>query len=355
LWWELTRPTAPPAPVSPASHKAIWGPVLFVAGISVGAIVINLFAGIDLNQNGSYIFVELVNRLLYLCALLLGSLVVALRSLEKPQVDERAAPWILYGILVGVGVFLIHNLIEFSLFEPGALCLFGVLMGAALGMRLENRPVRKPGIPTAGIVGFFTACAGFVVIAVWIVVPVIRAEYAAHVGDDKLRIGDFKSASDEYVSAATILPLNADYAFRAGRALHLSVGPPVPLTDPGEIDRAVKLQRDILEWYSLATERDPAFLGAYHFLAIFGLQMDDPERMIANFEKVMDLNPNEVSLRLEYAHGLELLHRLPEAKRQYLLALHYNDLLDKAEPKRLSPEKEMDIRREINALPGNDE
>jgi len=65
------------------------------------------------------------------------------------------------------------------------------------------------------------------------------------------------------------------------------------------------------------------------------------------------LNPNEVSLRLEYAHGLELLHRLPEAKRQYLLALHYNDLLDKAEPKRLSPEKEMDIRREINALPGN--
>ena len=119
----------------------------------VAAIVINIFASIDFNQNGSWIFVELINRMLYLCALLLGSLVVALRSLEKPQVDERAAPWILYGILVGVGVFLIHNLIEFSMFEPGPLCLFGVLMGSALGIRLANRPVRTPGIRAGGDCG----------------------------------------------------------------------------------------------------------------------------------------------------------------------------------------------------------
>ena len=74
--------------------------------------------------------------------------------------------------------------------------------------------------------------------------------------------------------------------------------------------------------------------------------------MIADFEKVMELNPNEVSLRLEYAHGLEMLHLLPEAKRQFKLALHYNDLLDKAEPKRLSPERRGRSSREIDSLPG---
>ena len=75
--------------------------------------------------------------------------------------DERAAPWILYGILVGVGVFLVHNLIEFSMFEPGPLCLFGILVGSALGIRLPNRPVRTPGISPLAIAGLAAACAGW--------------------------------------------------------------------------------------------------------------------------------------------------------------------------------------------------
>ena len=51
----------------------------------------------------------------------------------------------------------------------------------------------------------------------WIAVPVIRAEAAAHSGDDNLRAGKYESASGDYVRAAHILPMNADYAFRAGR------------------------------------------------------------------------------------------------------------------------------------------
>ena len=63
------------------------------------------------------------------------------------------------------------------------------------------------------------------------------------------------------MSAATILPINADYAFRAGRALHMSVGPPVPLTDPEQIDLAVKLRSRFSVWYTLAIQEDPALFG----------------------------------------------------------------------------------------------
>jgi O-antigen ligase len=352
LWWEMTRPAAPPAqPVTP-SQTPQWGPVLFVAGIAGAAIVINIFASIDFNQTGSWVFVELINRMLYFCALLIGSLAVALRSLEKPRVDERAAPWILYGILVGVGVFLVHNLIEFSMFEAGPLCLFGVLVGSALGIRLPNRPVRTPGVSLMAIAGFAAACAGWLAAGWWIAVPLIHAEAAAHRGDDKLRAADYEGASGDYVRAALFLPINADYAFRAARALHISLGPAMPLTDPGQIDLAAKLRKRILIWYTVAIQEDPSFLGAYHLRGIFWLQLGEAEGMRADFEKVMELNPNEVSLRLEYAHGLEMLHLFSEAKRQFKLALSYNELLDKAEPKRLSAEQVGGIEKEMDSLPG---
>jgi O-antigen ligase len=350
LWWELTRPTAPPAPGMTESETPRWGPVLFVAGIAGAAIMINIFASIDFNQTGSWVFVELINRMLYFCALLIGSLVVALRSLEKPRLDERAAPWILYGILVGVGVFLVHNLIEFSMFEAGPLCLFGILVGAALGIRLPNRPVQTPRISLVAMVGLAGVCAGWLAAGWWIAVPLIRAEAAAHRGDDKLRAGDFEAASGDYVRASLILPINADYAFRAARALQISLGAAAPLTDPGQIGLAAKLRERILIWYTLAIQEDPSFLGAYHLRGIFWLQLGEPERMIADFEKVMELNPNEVSLRLEYAHGLEVLHLLPEAKRQFKLALSYNDLLDRNEPKRLSADQVAKIEKEMDSL-----
>jgi O-antigen ligase/tetratricopeptide (TPR) repeat protein len=352
VWWELTRPSVPPTtPPAAGARAPQWGPVLFVAGVCVAAIIINIFSSIDFNQSASWVFVELINRMLYLCALLIGSLAVALQSLEKPRIDERPAPWILYAILVGVGVFLIHNLIEFSLFEPGPLCLFGILIGASLGIRRPNPPVRTPGISPFAVPALAAMCAGCLAASYWIAGPLIEAESAAHRGDDRLRATDYEGASGQYVNAALLIPYNADYAFRAARALHLQVGPPQPLTNPAQIDLSIKLRNRILLWYGTAIQADPSFLGAYHLRAIYWLQLDEPAKMIADFDKVLELNPNEVSLRLEYARSLEMVHLFPEATHQLELALHYNELLDKAEPKRLPPDQVAEIQKEIAKFP----
>jgi O-antigen ligase len=351
LWWELTRPVTPPTIVSPIARKPQMGQVLFLATIAIGAVVLNALATVDFNQNGSFILLALFKELLYLCALVIGLMVVSLRSLEHPQVDQRAAPWVLYGILIGIGIFLIHNLIEFSMFEAGPMCLLGVLIGSALGARLGNRPVRVPGISKVAIAILAMAAVVWLAAAYWIAVPVGRAETAAHRGDEKLRAGDVQAASEEYGYAATILPFNADYAFRAGRALHLSIGPPALLSNPDQIDRAIRLRRQIESWYDIASDRDPVYLATYHLRGIFDLQLGDSRRMVEDFDELMDLNPNEVSLRLEYARGLEMLHLLPEAKKQYKLALKYDDQLDKAEPKRLSAAQRVDIEKEIAGLP----
>ena len=350
LWWELTRPASPPTIASPPSPSRKMGQVLFLLGVAAAAIIINIFSSIDFSQNANYLLVELINRLLYFCALVIGLLVVALRSLEKPQVDERAAPWVLYGILIGIGVFFIHNLIEFSMFEPGPLCLVGVLLGSALGIRMGNPPVRQPGISPLAIAGLAMTSVAWLAAANWVVIPIARAEAAAQLGDEKLRAGDFSAACDEYAYATTVLPYNADYPYRAARALQISIGPPVPLTDPGQIDRAIRLRGQIQTWYAIAIARDPTFLAAHHLRAIFALQMYDSKQMIADFDRVLQLNPNEASLRLEYAHDLELLHLLPQAREQFKLALTYNQLLDPDDPKRKDVD-EATIEKEITSLP----
>ncbi|MGA2441848.1 MAG: O-antigen ligase family protein, partial [Tepidisphaeraceae bacterium] len=84
LWWELTRPASPPTIASPPSPSRKMGQVLFLLGVAAAAIIINIFSSIDFSQNANYLLVELINRLLYFCALVIGLLVVALRSLEKP-------------------------------------------------------------------------------------------------------------------------------------------------------------------------------------------------------------------------------------------------------------------------------
>ncbi len=351
LWWELTRPVSPPATVQSSNQRPNYGETWFLAAIALAAIAISTAASLDFSQNTAYAAIELIKRLLYLCALLIGCLVVGLRTLEKPQVDQRPAPWILYGILVGVGVFLIHNLIEFSLFEPGTCCLFGILVGASLGIRLGNPPVRRPHISLLAVAALAVSCGIWLSALSWIAIPTSRAESAAELGDQQLRAGHFQGACDEYGYAFQIQPLNADYAYRAGRAMHFSIGPPVPLTDPNQLDHALRSKREIVTWYSIAISKYPALLAAYHLRAIFWLQMNDPEAMIADFDKVMELDPNEVSLRLEYARDLEMFHLLPQAREQFKLALAYDDQLDPAEPKRLGQQEVAAIQKEIESLP----
>jgi len=351
LWWELTRPSAPPAALAPVSKKSQIGQVLFLGATAIGGIALNAWATIDFNQKGSWIRYELLKEILYLCALVLGLIVVSLRTLEIPQVDQRAAPWILYGMLIGVGVFLIHNLIEFSMFEAGTTCLLGVLIGSALGVRLANPPVRVPGTSISSMVSLATAGAIWLVVAIWIAAPVAHAEAMAHDGDAKLRAGDVQQASNEYGYASLEVPTNADYALRAGRALHLGIGPQEPLTDPRQLDRAIRLRPQIETWYDLAIDKNPTLADAYDSRAIFALQMGDAKEMVQDYDQVMQLNPNEVSLRLDYAHALKLLDLLPEAKKQFKLALDFNDQLDKAELKRLTPQQQAEIQQEIDSLP----
>src|SRR5207302_4352909 len=114
-------------------EPAAPGVIKFVASVAAGGIVLSTVLAVDFTMGAPEL--DVMRRLLWLGAMIITSSLVALRSLHSQEPDARPAPWVVYALIVGVGVFLVHNLIDFSLFETGPMFLFALLTGSALGLR----------------------------------------------------------------------------------------------------------------------------------------------------------------------------------------------------------------------------
>jgi hypothetical protein len=343
MWWEFTRPITPidltalPAakkPNAPQSKSSIA--VAWILMIALVAMLLNIVLSVDFTQDASWVFLEFLKRTLWLCALAGGSLLAILRSIEKPAIDERPAPWVLYGLIVAVGVFLIHNLIEFSLFEPGTMCLFGLLAGAILGVR--HSPIAGPRRPSvAPLTALALSVTAIVAGLLGFIIPTALAEASARAGDELLRNSHFEDAEHAYQRAYDEMPINADYAFRAARALEYEGDIDLHSNAPSKVPPS--WEEEVRSLYSIASSRNPSDVRTYLSRAHFALQYRDTKEVISDFEKALELNPNEVSIRLQYADAMKALNRPEIEKRQLRLALDYNSRLDAEEPKRLSSEE----------------
>jgi O-antigen ligase/tetratricopeptide (TPR) repeat protein len=346
LWREMTRPITPPPPAARIGKTTSRAAVGILCGIAALSMAINIIAGMDFSQDPSFISLEIMKRCLYLCALAIGALLVGLRSLQDPRSDDRPAPWILYALLISLALFLLHNLIEFSLFEPGPLCLFAFLAGSALGVRQPVLPTRRSRAPAA--LALITVAALWITALIFLWLPVSQAESSAEAGDEALRTAHYDIAAADYSQAFTRLPLNADYAFRAGRALQIEADAMQAAGQQSKIPASLRLQ--IRAFYTTAISHDPSSISPHLRRAALALQVLDADQVIADFNRALELNPNEVSIRLDYAKALEQLRLPQQAAEQLQLALFFNHMLDPAEPKRLTPAQIQAIQKELSLL-----
>ncbi|HXE53812.1 MAG TPA: O-antigen ligase family protein, partial [Tepidisphaeraceae bacterium] len=204
LWWELTQNRA----AVEQRKSPVRGPratLILVVGIALAAMLVNVIASIDFTQSGSWVFIELFKRGIFLLALIVGICTVAIRSTERQELDDRPAPWILRALLVGIGLFLIHNLIDFSMFEPGPMFLLALLMGAALGMRLKDKPKveQNRALPRVALAA---ACVAWLLAAAgaW---RVALAESIAQDADYHIRSNNPRAALAELMDAFKLLPI----------------------------------------------------------------------------------------------------------------------------------------------------
>ncbi len=337
-WWRSTRPITPESSQdSPFSLVTPRQSILLLASIALAATLINVFAAVDFSQMAWFILLELLKRTLLVLVLILGLILASLRSIARPTLDTRPAIWTLRAMLVGLAVFLLHNLIDFSLFENGPMVLFMLIAGAAMGMRMESsgketflsrRPIRIAGLAIAGLL--WLAAAGM------FVAPVATAEDQANAADENLRNRRFIDAYRGYQQTCAAIPINADYAYRAARA--------------GMFARVAPEQ--VLAWLNEAIAINPLAERYYLTRAEYSLHLPNPDvnQAISDYERALRINPNDLQVRLAYAGHLDQFGQKREAREQYEMVLRLNALFHPDEPERLDPTRIAEVKEEIRRL-----
>ncbi|HMB95215.1 MAG TPA: hypothetical protein VKK61_04175, partial [Tepidisphaeraceae bacterium] len=220
-------------------------------------------------------------------------------------------------------------------FEPGPLCVFAMLCGAALGLRSESREKSQPKI--ISIAALSAVMIFLIAAALGIIAPISIAESTAQRGDDYFRDAKTAQAAKTLHDAFDLLWIpNADYAYRAAVVMEQA-------NLPAEQIRAL---------LDAAVHADPMSIRYLQARAEFELHQPQPDAVaiIRDFEKIIELNPNEVSLHKEFADALIILGEKQRAIEQLQVAIHYNDLLSPDEPKRLATLQIQAIQQQIDQL-----
>ena len=345
LAWELTRPiTPPPTADPPPQSKPTLDPqyngIKTIAYVGAIGMFINAVASLDLTADTVFVLNELLRRANMLALLIIGSIVAAVRSLRDPALDPRPAPLVLYGILVALAIFLVHNMIDFSFFEPGPMTLFAVIAGAALGVRQPSL-AGKPRRTAAAAVALGGGVIAWLVAAAFIYAPTAIAENAAHDADVAFERRQPGEAVKLLLRAREHQPLNADYALRAAQLMMTS--------GQGSAEQALGVLKSAIN----TNPRDPAYyLARARFLLQSPERPEHADEIIADYAKATQLNPNDVSLRIEYADALRDLGKRDEALKQYQEALRLNELLKENEPRRWQGERLQAVQKQIEQLRG---
>ncbi len=337
--WEMTKPAAADHTTAPGQRAApprMPGmtdltklSLVCIAGMLLAMIAVTDFALIDWNSA-----IELLKRLLYLCVCVIGGALIALRSMEHQQIDSRPAPWIRAGMVIAILIFLVHNLIDFSMFESSAMFIAALLIGTAWGSGIaSDRPTTRS-LLWARLIGAAVVWLG---VLGAVAVPVLTAEAEAADGKEFLRQSQYLQAGRSFTAALDVWPGNADYAYNAALALAHA-----PQANPAEI-------RSLLDRAIIANPMSPR---SFRVRAEFELQLKPPDvkSLRADFDRALQIDPNSVDMRLTYADVLADLGDKAEAKKQYETALWYNDQFSPKEPKRLSEKRLAEIRAKIARL-----
>jgi O-antigen ligase len=325
VWWELTRPVWPAG----GGDNSAPGVIKFVAAVAAGGILLSTLLAVDFTLGAPEL--DVMRRLLWLGAMIITSSLATLRSLHSQEPDARPAPWVLYAILVGVGVFLVHNLIDFSLFETGPMFLFALLTGSALGLRLGDASV-EPRSSKALAIALAVGVVVWVAAGLLLWGPLLTAQRKADAADDAIRANRVAQAAPLLVEAnADAWRLNGDCAFGAAR-----ISPP---------EKAVRLLDE-------AIRENPRELSYYVSRARAEMQQAAPDRrrVRSDFESALVIDPNNVPLRLDYAKTLAGFGDRALAQEQYKTALSYNAKLNPDEKKRLTPQQLDEVREAIQKL-----
>lgn len=318
--WELTRGTRPESDGEEPETGDRWpGHVTPLIWIVVAGLIVNTAAGVDFTSDPYFIFLQCFRLLLYGLLIVLAVLLSTARSQHSGSLLTRPAAALSATAIAAMGAVLLHTMVDLVLFEAPVLMSFVLIAGAVVGIKAPERPGRFAGLAALAVAVF--GLMGFLAYAV----PTISAERLAQRGDALVRWGEPARAISLYARAAERTPVsNRDYYEREAQAIMYARG---DVETAGE-----RLRR--------AWKVDPRAPGPLLMLADLYEKVARPPRLTEAaelYEQILELNPNDLRLRLRYAGVLEALGQVEAKKEQLQKTLDFNAQLNPDELERLTP------------------
>jgi tetratricopeptide (TPR) repeat protein len=235
---------------------------------------------------------------------------------------------------------LVQSCVDMVLFENVVLFVAMPIIGAVLGLQTAEPTPSKSNRRL--LIGSILLIVGLSCLTVLVTIPVTLADRLARRADQAAFERRLPEAIELYTRAFETLPVgNVEYALRlSGMSAQSSA----------RLD-------DALGWADRAVQSDPASINARLTRARLrvALHPRDPTssamRMaLEDYSSAIDMNPNEIATRIEFADVLELAGRPAQAREQLQAALRVNDGYDAGEPERLSPDQARRLVDRIRSL-----
>jgi hypothetical protein len=324
LAWEAVRPTVPPTGKGTKRELiavAVWVPIV--------AWAVAMLAGVDLVILPAFAVLQGLERLLYVGLAGMAIALCAVRSVEEPVADGRAAPLLAAGVAAALGVFVVQSMLDVMLFQPASLGMVALLAGALVGLRTPSVAGKKL-VPWVNEAALTLVLAGLLASAALVVGPTVMAANATHAADAALRRGEFATAYTKYKEAAGWLPVADELLLRrTATAAQLANRPIEEIR--GRLDDAAAAR--------------PAGSGPQWRIAGFEQQLPagvrDTRRELAALGRAIDRNRSDPAIRRDYADVLRDYGMPSDARTQYEAALRLNDAYDENEIERF-PQAEVE-------------
>ncbi len=332
IFCESTAPILSGKPEREERSQGV-GQIIWIAAL---AAVISTIAQTDFRQEGALIL-EAFRRGVFAFAIIVAGSMFCARDHREMRIDGRPAELLLFAVLAGIAIFLLHNQIDFALFEGGPFFAFLAAVGALIGMRLTLREqaVESSGAG-AGLVSGAVVAAGLIGVTVLIAVPVVMGEDSARRADDEVAAGRFVSAANllEQGYSQSQWLRNSDYLLRKAKAMLWNRERPA----------------QVLSVLKRAAEANPRNISVRLAMADLLLEMDSRTESRVQYMQAVALNPADIGLRLDVARAMERMNARAEALSNYQAALQINARLPEDEPERLTDQQVNEINAKIMAL-----
>lgn len=332
LAWEATRPAKNELGETDTAGTP-WGlwPIPLTAVI---AFVVVVLASTDFSVDVMAGVYDAVWKAMYCFVMLAVAAMFAAADLKEARVSGERAPILAGGMAAGLAIFIVHNFIDFAIFETGAFYLFVASAAAMVGLRAAE----SDGPAISGFRGVVLVKLVLLWLAFGILVtlPVGLGEASARRGDQQVAERSFTAAQQSLEEAFTNSAWlrNGDYLVRKAAAQAYQGLP------PQEMSRTL----------TRALDANPRIIAALTTLGELSARSANTAGMVYYYEKAIAFNPMDIDVRLDAAKLMAAVGLKQEARAQYLAALAVNEARPADEPERLSQQHVDAIRHQIDSL-----